>query len=198
MINLLPIDYKTRLHFGRLNIRLVQWLVASVIIIVGLAVILGIGWLYMDRQINNLNKSIAITENQLQSQNLEQVRKQAEQISESIGAIDKVLSREIRFSSLIQEIGQVMPPGTILQSLTLSDKVTGAIDLDAGAKNDTAAAQIAINLSDPKNNIFTKVDIVNISCSTNVQSYPCNAELRALFDQKTAERFLNLATEDKP
>ena len=88
-----------------------------------------------------------------------------------------------------------MPPGAILGSLTLSNKVTGTLDLSASAKDYSSAAQVAVNLSDPKNNIFAKVDIINVNCSAITNAYPCNATFRALFSQKTPDRFLNVASE---
>jgi Tfp pilus assembly protein PilN len=159
-----------------------------------LALIAAAGWLYIDQQIKGLNRSIAVTEQQLKNQKLEQVRKQADEISQNIRVINQVLEREIRFSSLIQEIGKVMPAGTVLNSLTLSEKVGGAVDLNASTKDSSAAAQIGINLTDPKNNLFAKVDIVSVNCATVEKTYPCTAVLRAVFDKKTPERFLNVAT----
>ncbi|HLG90811.1 MAG TPA: hypothetical protein VI336_01465 [Candidatus Saccharimonadales bacterium] len=197
MINLLPNDYKLGLRYGRLNIRLSQWLGISTVIIAGLVLVLGVGWLYMGQQIKDLNRSIATTEGQLKTQDLEEVREQADEISQNIKVINKVLGREIRFSSLIQDIGKVMPPGAVLTTLTLSEKVTGAVDLNAGVTNSDTAAQIAVNLSDPKNNIFAKVDIVNVICSSEPVVYPCTATLRALFDKQTPERFLNVAVGDE-
>ncbi|MBI2007848.1 hypothetical protein HYU82_00320 [Candidatus Saccharibacteria bacterium] len=197
MINLLPNDYKLGLRYGRLNIRLSQWLGISALMIAGLVLILGVGWLYMGQQIKDLNRSIATTEGQLKTQNLEGVREQADEISQNIKVINKVLGREIRFSSLIQDIGKVMPPGAVLTTLTLSEKVTGAVDLNASVTNSDTAAQIAVNLSDPKNNIFAKVDIVNVICSSEPVTYPCTATLRALFDKQTPERFLNVAVGDE-
>ncbi|MBI4033630.1 hypothetical protein HY379_01390 [Candidatus Saccharibacteria bacterium] len=193
MINLLPQDFKLGLRYGRLNIRLGQWLGVSVIIIAGLVLILSLGWLYMSRQVKDLNRSNAATEQQLKDQKLDEVRAQADEISQNIRVINQILGREIRFSSLIQDIGKVMPPGTVLSSLTLSDKVIGAVDLNANTRNSTAAAQIAVNLSDSKNNIFAKVDIVTVSCSSEDKAYPCTAAFRALFDKKTPERFINAA-----
>ncbi len=194
MINLLPPDYRSKLHYDRLNAGLRHWIAIGLVAIVGLIVILAAGWLYIDRQVKDLNTSIADTEQQLQSQNLEQVKKQADQISQNVRIINQVLGREIRFSELIQDIGQVMPNGTILGSLTLS-KVSGALDLSASAKSYASAAQVAVNLSDPKNNIFAKVDIINISCSNSTPgSYPCDASFKALFDKKTQSRFLNAAS----
>ncbi|OGL40029.1 hypothetical protein A3J32_03615 [Candidatus Saccharibacteria bacterium RIFCSPLOWO2_02_FULL_46_7] len=87
-----------------------------------------------------------------------------------------------------------MPSGTILNSLTLS-KVDGAIDLSAGAKDYASAAQIAVNLSDPKNNIFEKVDIININCTTTTDSpYACTGTFKALFNKDAKKQFINAAT----
>lgn len=195
MINLLPGDYKLRGHYNRLNTRLIRWLLASLAIIIGLALILGAGWLYLDHQTSNLNHSITTTQQQLADQDLDQVRKKAKEISQNVGIINKVLHREIRFSSLLDEVSRVMPTGTILNSLVLSDKVSGAIDLNVSAKDSSAATQVAVNLGDPKNNLFAKADIISVNCSSQSIDYPCSINLRALFDNKTAERFINAATE---
>lgn len=192
MINLLPPDYRLRQRSGRLNTHLSYWLGLGTALSTGLLLILGVGWLYIDRQIRDLDRSIAAAEEQLEIQNLEQVQEQADEISQNVRIINQVLSRELRFSDLIQEIGKAMPPGTVLNSLTLSSRVSGALDLSASAKDYTVAAQIAVNLSDPKNNIFAKVDIVNIKCPASTDVYPCSASLRALFDNQAPKRFLNV------
>jgi hypothetical protein len=119
-------------------------------------------------------------------------QKKAKDITNNIKTINQVLSREIRFSDLISHIGSVMPPGTVLSGLTLS-KVDGALDLSATAKDYSSATQIAVNLSDPKNKIFDKVDIVSINCSSTVGStYPCGASFRTLFSKTTQSQFLNV------
>ena len=92
----------------------------------------------------------------------------------------------------MQDIGKVMPPGTILGSLTLS-KVDGAIDLSANAKDYTSAAQIAVNLSDSKNNLFSSVDIVSVNCSGSSTAYKCSANFKALFRNTAKSRYLNAA-----
>ena len=157
--------------------------------IAGLLVIFAGGWLYMNQQSNKLAGSIADGQRQLKEQNYEQVKEDAKQISGNVRLINQILSREIDFAALIQEIGTVMPPGTVLNTLTLS-KVDGAIDLSVDAKNNANAAQVAVNLSDPKNNIFEKVDIIKINCSTTPEPYPCNGTFKALFNKKVPSRFL--------
>lgn len=194
MINLLPPDYRSRLRFSRLNIRLGQWLVIGFFLIGLQLVILAAAWLYMDREVKNLNREVANTEAQLKNQNLDEVKQQADEISQNVRVINQVLGRQINFSKLIPEIGKVLPSDTVLNSLTLT-KVDGALDLATSAKDYTSAAQIAVNLSDPKNDIFAKVDIVSINCSSAATgNYPCNANFKALFDKDARSRFLNPAT----
>lgn len=193
MINLLPPDYRLHMHFSRINTKLRQWLIIGVVLIVVLILILAGGWLYMNEQIEELNKSIATTQSELQSKNLRDVQKQADEISQNVRIISQVLGREIRFSDLIQAVGKVMPPGTVLGSLTLG-KVNGALDITANTKDYPSAAQIAVNLSDPKNQLFQKVDIINVVCSGGAKTYPCTANFKTLFSKDTQLKFLNIAS----
>lgn len=192
MINLLPPELVARLRFSHQNASLRRWLGIFVLATIGLIFILGFGWIYIDQQNKNLNRNLEVTKSQLQAQDLDGTQKKAKDISGNIKVINQVLSREIRFSDLISQIGSVMPPGAILSSLTLS-KVDGGLDLSASAKNYTSATQIAVNLSDPKNEIFDKVDIVNINCPADSSNfYPCSASFRALFSKTTQSKFLNV------
>ena len=192
MINLLPSDYGASLRFTHLNSIMRRWLVVSFLASGGLVLIMAFGWAYINQQNKNLAKNIDSINQQLQAQDLAGTQKKAKDITNNIKIINQVLSREIRFSELISHIGSVMPPGTVLSGLTLS-KVDGALDLSATARDYTSATQIAVNLGDPKNKIFDKVDIVNINCSsTSGSAYPCSATFRALFSKTTQSQFLNV------
>lgn len=191
MINLLPTDYREKLHNARFNSHVRHWLFIAVGVIAGLLMILSVGWIYLDHQIKDLDKSVTAISEELKTQKLTEIQKQADEINMNVRTINKVLASEIKFSDLIKEIGNVMPPKTVLSSLSLS-KIDGAIDLSANAKDHQSAAQIAVNLSDPKKNIFEKVDIVNITCAGSNNEYPCNASFKALFSKNTPSRFLSV------
>jgi Tfp pilus assembly protein PilN len=197
MINLLPPNYSQQIKYGRVNAVLVRWLVVTLLAIGGLLIIIFSGWLYINSQSKNLQRNIDDSKKQLQAQHLEQVQKQAAEITGDIKVINQVLSREIRFSDLMQEVGKTLPPGTVLGALTLN-KVTGALDLSANAKDYSSAAQIAVNLNDPKNGLFDKVDIININCGTDTIAYKCNATFKALFNKSAQNRFLSVPKADKP
>lgn len=192
MINLLPPQYSTRLHSTHVNALLRRWLVAFLLACLGLVFIMGVGWIYIDQQNRNLNHNINSLNQQLQSEDLAGTQAKAKAITANIKIINQVLSREIRFSDLIVQIGSVMPPGTVLSSLTLTN-VSGALDLSANARDYTSAAQIAANLSDPNNKIFNKVDIVSINCQSGTTNpYSCAATFKALFSTTTKNQYLNV------
>lgn len=197
MINLLPPDYSMRIRFGRRNSILLNWIIGALVAIAGLLVIIFSGWIYLNQQSSYLKRSLSATNAQLQAQNINQVQKDATEISGDIKAINSILGNEIRFSNLIQDIGRVMPSGTVLSSLSLS-KANGAIDLTADAKDYSSAAQIAVNLNDPTNGLFSKVDIVSISCPDDpTKAYNCNAVFKALFSTDAQKKYLNVPAQDK-
>jgi Tfp pilus assembly protein PilN len=166
VINLLPTDYAMSIRFGRQNTVLRSWLIGAVAAIAGLIIIFAGGWIYINQQAKTLQKNIDTTNQQLKAQNLAQVQKDAKEITGDIKVISQVLGTEIRFSDLIQAIGNDMPPGAVLSALSLS-KVSGAVDLTTGVTNYSSAAQIAVNLSQSKNDLFSKVDIISVNCTNS-------------------------------
>jgi len=197
VINLLPTDYAQSIRFGRQNAMLRSWLIGAVVAIAGLVVIFVGGWLYINQQAKTLQKNIDTTNQQLEAQNLAQVQKDAKEITGDIKVITQVLGTEVRFSDLIQAIGNDMPPGTVLSSLSLS-KVSGAVDLSTGVVNYSSAAQIAVNLSQSKNDLFSKVDIISVNCTNSTtKTYPCTATFKALFSKTAQNKFLSVPKDIK-
>lgn len=191
MINLLPPETAAAIRYGRQSQKISIWLLGVCAAIAGLVIILAVGWFYLNQESKRLQNNIESTNQQLKAQNLSKVQADAKEITGDIKVINQVLASEIRFSDLIQAIGNVMPSGSVLGSMSLN-KVNGAIDLTASARDYATAAQVAVNLSDPKNNIFSKVDIVNISCTSAEQTYKCTANYRALFSSSVKTKFLSV------
>lgn len=197
MINLLPSTYAETVRYARQNTSLRIWLFGIAAAIVGLALIFTGGALYINQQSETLQRNIDSTRMQLKTQNLTQVQKDAKEITGDIKIINKVLASEVRFSALIQAIGNDMPPGSVLDSLSLA-KTSGAIDLSASAKNYNSAAQIAVNLSTAQNKLFSKVDIQNVSCdSSSPKDYKCVVSLKALFSKASQTQFLSVPKENQ-
>ncbi|MGH7156549.1 MAG: PilN domain-containing protein [Candidatus Saccharimonadales bacterium] len=197
MINLLPPQHAAAIRYGRQNTVLRRWLLGMAAAVAGLVVLLSGGWVYMNSQTKNIQADVNVTNQQLQAQDLSKVQSDAKEITGDIKVINQVLSQEIRFSDLIQAIGNDMPPGTVLGSLSLSNKISGALDLSASATNYASATQVAVNLSNSQNNLFSRLDIISIQCSSgSTQTYKCTATLRALFSNAAKTKFLSVPSGD--
>lgn len=190
MINLLPNDYRQSLRYARRNSILMKWLIAVSLILAMSSAIVAIGSAYLKMETNNYAKLAETTKQELKDQDLEATLTKVQNISGNLKLINQVLSQQVIFSELIKQIGAVMPPGSVLSDIEIS-KISGGIDLKAQAQNYESATQIQINLSDPNNKLFDKVDIVSVDCQGSNPQYPCTVSLRALFTKNNPYLFVN-------
>ena len=195
MINLLPPDLKQEYRYARRNRRLINWVFAFLLAIFGTAILTGSGWVIMRNSIDSYKLHIASTQAQLTSQDITGTQKQVADISNNLKLMVAVLSKEIVFSKLLARLGQVTPSNVILTNLSIA-QTESAIEITAQTTNYNAATQLQVNLASPANQIFSKADIINISCTTgNVQgtttAYPCTADIRAQFTSNNPFLFIN-------
>lgn len=190
MINLLPDDYKSSLHYARRNALLSRWLVGLVMILLLATSTVLIGRTYLQAETKRVASANVKAEQSLKDGNLEGTLNTIESISSNLKLIIQVLSRQVVFSELIKQVGAVMPENTVLNNVEIS-KVQGGIDLIADAADYNAATQVQINLADPNNKLFEKIDIVSIKCEGYNPNYPCRVTLRALFTKDNPFLFIN-------
>lgn len=182
MINLLPTDLKNDYRYARYNTRLLRWITGGVLGLVGAIVIVGGGMLYLHQSSTSYSKKVATAQASLQSQDVAGTESQLKSISGNTKLVIQVLSREILFSKLLRQLGASLPANTELKSFQV-DKFQGGLTLSATAADINAATQLQLNLQDPKNKIFEKADIENISCTPGETKnrLPCAVQIRALF-----------------
>lgn len=195
MINLLPPQTKEDLLYARRNTKLLRWFFALLLGIAGI-IVLTVGGLFYTNQAIQSNTAIVTKERQqLEVQKIGDIQNQVQDISNSLKLVIQVLSQEILFSKLLQQIGAAMPAGSSLSQLSIN-KTQGGIDLSALAADYQTATQVQINLQDPQNRIFNKADIVSIKCGNLGDSsmhgqYQCIVTLRALFATNNPFLFIN-------
>ena len=194
MINLLPPAIKQDYGYGLRNTVLSRWVVAFLIALVGVGAIGTYGWVVMNKSISTYQSQVASTQKQLDKENLKGVEAQVQDISNSFKLVVQVLSKEVLFSKLLQQIGTTIPKNAVLSDLTIS-QVQGAIDITAQASDYNTATQVQVNLADPKNQIFSKADILNIVCVSGTDAssnpFPCTVTIRALFGPNNQFLFIN-------
>lgn len=186
MINLLPTEQRKATLFARRNTTLVRWLIGILVATAGIAVITGGSLFYLKRDSTALKNEIDKTKAELVKQDEKKTLDRAEEMSGNLKLAVDVLSNEVLFSKLLQSIGEVMPPGTVLQSLSLTNDIASqGIDLEIGAIDYESGTRAHVNLNDSTNEIFERADLQTVKCDNqNEEStsiYVCTASIRALF-----------------
>ena len=184
MINLLPPQTKQAYYYAQSNEKLIKWVVALLIGLIGLGAIGTYGWVSLHQSISDNNKKVAAAENQLTQEHQATINKQIQTISSDFSLVVKVLSQEVVFSKLLTSMAAAMPSGANLTNLTITNTAGGAgLDIKAEATNYNTASQVQVNLADPSNGIFSKADLVSITCDNQIAhpNHPCNVVLRAEF-----------------
>ncbi len=191
MINLLPPDIKQAYHYARRNHHLSRWIMALLLVLAGALVITAAGWFYLNQTSRQYQSQIAASQKNLEAQDYKGVESQIKEMSNNLKLSVQVLSKQILFSELLTHLGTIMPKDTKLSTLTIS-QTEGGLDITAMAKTYASATQIQVNLSDSNNKLFSKVDLVSITCNdSDTSGYPCKVSLRALFAEENPFLFIN-------
>ncbi|HSH55275.1 MAG TPA: PilN domain-containing protein [Candidatus Limnocylindrales bacterium] len=193
MINLLPDTLKDQYMYGRRNFTLRRWAIALSCGLLGSVLIALAGMAYLQMSIDSYSQKVGSTEQALKAQKLVETQKRSEEITNNLKLVVNVLSKEVLFSQLLKQIGSVTPQNVNLTDLSISE-VAGGIELAAVSADYTSATQLQVNLEDPHNKIFSKADILNISCASGSASdrrYPCTLRIRALFAEDNPFLFIN-------
>lgn len=208
MINLLPSDIKTNYSYARRNVALRRWVVLFVLAFAGLGIIATYGLLSIQQQTSHYQKLVATSQSSLDKQDFTGTQKQIKAISSDFKLVVQVLSNQVLFSKLINQITATIPGNSNLTGLSIN-KAQGAVDISAVATDYGSATQIQVNLADPANKIFTKADIVNIggNCPNSptkadanpaTRTYPCTVSIHALFADNNPFLFISNAKVSKP
>lgn len=183
MINLLPSEVSDSYKYARRNVGLRRWVVIFMVALLGLGGLATYGLLTLHQSTVRYQQEIATTESLFQKEDFAGTQKQVQDIASSFKLVVQVLGKEVLFSQLLKQIAATIPAKANLTGLTIS-QTQGALDISAIAPDYDTATQVQINLADPKNKIFSKADIVNVTCSSSESQnpgYPCSVTIRALF-----------------
>lgn len=193
MINLLPPELKESYRFAARNVHLVRWAVACGLSLVGLVIISTAGLIYIQQATRSYMSQITDAQTSLQQQKQSATQSQVKDISASLKLAVQVLSKEVLFSKLLTQLATITPSNAVLTSLNITQAQT-SVDITALTTDYNAAAQFQVNLADPTNKLFSKADIVSVTCggtSTADAKYPCTAIIRALFVSNNPYLFIN-------
>ncbi|HEX9679560.1 MAG TPA: PilN domain-containing protein [Candidatus Saccharimonadales bacterium] len=164
MINLLPRNYKANVKFGRYNVRVVRYTLLSIILGTVLVGILYFGLLLASRE-ERLLKDLVKDKQSGLDQYAEELTK-AKTLAERIDVIAALLERETSFSKLLPAIGGVVPQGTTISSLELTNEVANNLSIRGESNSELGPTVFRENLANTTD-LFEQADIVSISLIQN-------------------------------
>lgn len=199
MINLLPPETKQSYRYALRNVVLARWLLAFALAFIGLGALGTGGVVYMQQLSHQYARQTDIIQEQLKQQKLTETQSHIQDMTNDFRLVVQVLSQEVLFSKLLEQIAATIPPNANLTNLNIT-QAAGGIDLTAVATDYTTATQVQVNLADPSNKIFSKADILNITCSSTAANprYPCTVTIRALFSDNNPFLFINSSGKKTP
>ena len=193
MINLLPPEVKDGYRYARRNVKLRRWVIICLVALIGLGGLATYGLLSLHQSSVRYSKQIAASEALFKQEDFQGTQANVKDISNSFKLVIKVLGQEVLFSQLLKQIAATIPANANLTSLNIN-QTQGALDISAITTDYNTATQVQVNLADPGNKIFSKADIVNITCNPDNAAdphYPCTVNIRALFAANNPFLFIN-------
>ncbi len=184
MINLMPPEQKEAIKFGSYNVNIIQYMILIIVAGIALAAVITFGVQIVSSDESKLNESITAKQEQLvtYSEDIELARS----LTSKISTVDVLLDNEVHFSVLLQEIGSLLPPGSSLNDLNLSNDTSENIVLTANTDSEAIATQLQQNLVNSE--LFTGADIQRLTTvTTESDGTVVIVEIVVSYDQEAVE-----------
>lgn len=193
----MPTDIKTRRAYARKNFVILRWTVQALLFLLILLVTALLGLNTINTSLKSVENDKNTIRNKLNSENLIEIQKSYNDYLNNLNTVTQILSKQILYSSLLQKIGSVIPPGATLNSINLSS-TDNALELNFNISSSNLAPIIQVNLQDEKNELFEKADIIQVNCQqgqSNTDS--CTTQLKAKYKKDAVFIFINTIGDKK-
>lgn len=171
MINLLPPEVKTETNAARVNRLLLRYNIMLLGAIGFLLAAIGLIYVYLGS-----TKAIAeatIAENIAKAGNYGTVETEANAFKQDLANAKQILDSDVTYTKVILEIAKVLPPGVVLDTLSLDSASFGTpTTLAANVRDYHTVLQLKDSLQ--ASTIFSNVSIQTIS-NSGQGAYPLNA-----------------------
>ncbi len=160
MINLLPPSERIAMAIAKRNTLLRRYLEFMLLGILLLTLLVIGSYYYLSLQYTNTKKTLELNQQKLAQ--LEPKQKEAEELSTTVNTIAALFSRDVTFSKMLTQIGQLMPEKTVLTKLELSSADSQApLNITAQVDSEERAAVLRNNLA--SSTVFSKANIISIT-----------------------------------
>lgn len=127
MINILPEDIKKQIDYSRRNVIARKYLVVICLIILVTGAALGVSHVYADRQIAEYEESLQ--ERTAKAKQYKDLESSVDKLNSQIRTIEALLAQRPQFSVLLEDLAAVLPTGSYLNGIQLSEEIDQPLQL---------------------------------------------------------------------
>lgn len=175
MINLLPDNTKQQLKAARVNVILLRY---TFIIALAFAfiVLVFIGSHFL-LSLSKSSSEELIASNDTKAQAFSQTQAEIAALSGNLSVAKSVLDQQVDTAKLLRALGQVMPAGTVLESIALNETAYNGAPLNLKVYAASTDATVGLRDQFQSNPVFTNVNLASISESDGIPGYPVSATI---------------------
>ncbi len=163
MINLLPPELKDQVKFSKHNILLLRLLILIVGLSLLLAATLYTAHVFADRQIEEYSQSLARSQQQLNS--YQDLETNVSSLNNRLNTIDQLMSQQTRFSALLEDLADTLPPDAYINSIVLTGQDDQPVRITVTTRSFNQASLLQEALSSSAR--IESVDTQSISAGSN-------------------------------
>lgn len=175
MINLLPDNTKMQLKAARANVILLRYMI--IMIFAAAFIVLIFAGSYFLLTLSKTSSEQLIAANDTKAQQFSSTQAEMASLSDNLAGAKNVLDQQVSYSSFLRLLGQVMPSGTVIDSITLNDSTWGGSPVELKIYAISTAATVSLREQFQRNPTFSNVNIDSISEADGISGYPVSATL---------------------
>lgn len=187
MINLLPPNERDQLRAARANTLLLRYNIVMVGVLIFMALALATVYFYLSAAKAHADSVVA--DNNARVSSYSQVNAQADAFRTSLSNAKGVLDKEISYSKTLLAISHQLPPGVVMDTLSL-DAATFGVPTTLALRAKGHAEGLAAKESFQKSPLFTDVHLISLSNSGATgsgSSYPWTVNLSVTMSKDAAK-----------
>jgi len=170
MINLLANDRKLEISAARTNIVIVRYTAIVLLAVLFITGVMALSYSLLSTTMASADSRIAT--NDVKADIYSDTKKQVDTLSAQLNDSKTILNQEIRYSKVLVKIAQLMPKGTILDSLDLSAAAFSGTPVTIKAYARSASEASLLQSQFQSSPLFSQVVLQGTVSSGGIDGYP--------------------------
>lgn len=185
MINLMPDTAKSEIRAARLNVILTRYIFVILFAFGFLVLLLAGSYVVLTQTKASAQR---LTDgNSTKADVYSSTKAQVEALGASLTQTKSILDKEVLYSNVLMNIGQQMPAGTVLSSITLNAASFAGTPVSIKAYAKTTDDAVALRQKFQSSPIFTNVNFDSVSDSAGIDGYPVGVSMTLVITRMAAQ-----------